>query len=488
MIQIFKLPNLNPSSLKGKKALVLGAGYSGLAISKYLDNFGCKLLVADSRENPPNSKEFFQIETAIEKVDFDSPSDSFVNSFLSNIDFIAISPGIPLDNQLIKIANNRLIPLVSEIEIFGQALLELDPNSKIVGISGSNGKTTVTSMLGMLLSKTGVDCEVVGNIKPAVLERLLARIKSNSKLPLIWVVELSSFQLATTYRTKFSLGVVLNFSNNHLDWHPNLDDYFNSKQKLYTLSKSCIINLDDQKCQQMAKHLSHKIIATFALNSLADFTINNQTQEIIVSGKTIGSRLQSPLIGKHNSSNILAAIALYQNLGFSINNAVDYLSEFKGLAHRTELVATIDGVDFINDSKSTTVASTIAAILGLSENERKIILIAGGISKNQDFSELSEVIDKKLKKLILFGIDAKKIESDIIEKRPKNFENNLEVNSQFKSALNRALNISDTGDIILFSPACASYDMFTNYEERGEAFKNWVRNFQKENFELIKSD
>lgn len=447
------------NSLANKSVLVLGLGETGMSLVRWLLAQGAVVRAADSRNHPPAwanlQAQYPQVEVRC---------GIFRSELLDGVDLVAISPGIPMSEPIAQKALERKLPVVGDIELFAQALPK-DKTPKIIAITGANGKTTVTSMVGAMCRSAGLDTEVAGNISPAVLDVLLER---GGKHPDVWVLELSSFQLETTFSLNADSATVLNISEDHLDRYADMADYIAAKARIFRCdgrSSLQVLNRDD--AESMAMALRERIVQTFGLNpplGKHDLGIEREADEIwLVEGtRRLLNAAELQVSGLHNVANALAAIALCRAVGLPMAPLVNALKNFKGLSHRVEKVQCIHGVTYYDDSKGTNVGATVAAINGLG---CPVVVILGGEGKGQDFTPLIDVVAKHARVAVLFGRDADKIAAVL---------NECGVPLKFATSLAEAVRISaveaQAGDAVLLSPACASFDMFRNYVHRAEVF------------------
>ncbi|MBK6618791.1 MAG: UDP-N-acetylmuramoyl-L-alanine--D-glutamate ligase [Nitrosomonas sp.] len=452
----------------GKKILILGMGNTGLSVAKWLSRHGATLSAADTRPSPPNLALFHQILPA-ENI-FCGP---FQAGLFSQTDLIVISPGIPLGEPLIAAAAQRGISVVGDIELFAVALREYDQNhTKIVAITGSNGKSTVTTMVGMMAKSAGWDVEVAGNIGRTVLDALMQRMDSHH-WPQLWVLELSSFQLETTRNLQTDAAVVLNLSEDHLDRYPDMSAYIAAKSVIFS-SGNCkgmqVLNRDDPLVWTMAQ-ASHKLFS-FGLGEPAtdeEFGLLADGADLWLSqGNTcLMKTSELAVAGLHNAANALAALALCRAIALPFEPLLNALRAFTGLPHRMQKVANINDITFFNDSKSTNVGSAIAALNGL---PAKAVLIAGGDGKGQDFLPLKRPIREHARSVILLGRDADGIAGSI-----QGCGIPVHRVATMQQAVQLSFLLAEPGDCVLLSPACASLDMFSNYVHRAEVFVNAVK-------------
>jgi UDP-N-acetylmuramoylalanine--D-glutamate ligase len=372
------------------------------------------------------------------------------------VDLLCISPGLALDQPVVAAARARGIPVLGDVELFAP-----HAGAKVLAITGTNGKSTVTALAGHLLRAAGLDCEVAGNIAPPVLEALMRRLSLHSAPPAAWVLELSSYQLETTWSLEPHAAAMLNLSEDHLDRYRGLDEYGAAKARVFAGTGVQVLNRDDARSMAMA--LAGRRVVSFGLDAPprdGDFGV--------VGGSLAEGRApflpveQLPIHGLHNASNALAASALARTLGLSLEQIAAGLRSFRGLPHRLELVAQRHGVDWYDDSKGTNVGATIAALRGLG---RPTVLILGGEGKGQDFAPLAEPVRQFARQVLLIGRDAPLIEKVIPGERCASLE----------EAVERAASAARPGDAVLLSPACASFDMFRDYRHRGEVFAAAVR-------------
>jgi UDP-N-acetylmuramoylalanine--D-glutamate ligase len=443
----------------GKRILVLGLGMTGLSLALWLRERGAQVEVADTRENPPKlaslKKRAPDVRVHLGPLD---------ETMFRHIDVVTISPGLNINLPLIASMRARGLPFVGDIELFAR---ELPPTQRVIAITGSNGKSTVTALAGALCSAAGYHTVIAGNIGIPVLDALHAA-EVAQRHPDIYVLELSSFQLETTSSLAPTVATVLNLSPNHLDWHQNLDAYVHAKSRIFHNGGEQVLNRDDPLT--MAMQIAPRI-RTFGggePNGELEWGLRRRESEWLAHGsENIVATSDLTLTGRHNMLNALAALALIDTLGITARRVVDTLCEFKGLSHRMAPVAEVRDVVYIDDSKSTTVASTVAALAGLA---RKSVLIAGGDAKGQDFSGLVPAVRDHARAVVLLGRDAHMIEHAL---RATGID--LLQAQSIEEAVKLATGVAQPGDAVLLSPACASWDMFRDYAERGDRFASAVR-------------
>ena len=322
-------------------------------------------------------------------------------------------------------------------------------------ITGANGKTTVTSLVGFLCQRCGLDTVVAGNIGTPVLEAWLAR---EGKPADVWVLELSSFQLETTPWLNASAATVLNISEDHLDRYDDLLDYAHAKDRIFRGQAVQVLNADDVFCRAMQR--AGRSVKWFSLQQPADYWLNNGV--LSAGDAPLISQSALPLQGSHNAANVLVALALCEAIGLPRAELLQHVGQFEGLPHRVQKVADINGVSYIDDSKGTNVGATCAAITGL---DAPIVLIAGGLGKGQDFTPLRAALQGKARAVLLIGADAARIEAAVGDLAVP-----VEHCTSLEAATERAAALAQAGDMVLLSPACASFDMFRGYAHRAEVF------------------
>jgi UDP-N-acetylmuramoylalanine--D-glutamate ligase len=434
-----------PVELRGRRILVLGLGDTGLSVARWVEHQGGKVRVADTRAAPPRKQDYTgELRTG-----------PFALELLESVDLLSISPGLPLTEPVVVEAMHRKIPIVGDVELFAW-----QNRSKVLAITGTNGKTTVTALTGHLLRTAGVDCEVAGNIGPAVLDALMKRRSA----PAAWVLELSSYQLETTWSLEADAAAVLNLTEDHLDRYAGLADYAAAKARIFHGNGLQLLNRDDARVMAMGAADRRRV--TFGLDappSAHDFGIRDG--KLARGDQTIIEAAALPIHGWHNAANALAACALASTLSVSVEALVSGLKSFKGLPHRLQLVGTRGGVDWYDDSKGTNVGATLAALKGLA---KPTLLILGGDGKGQDFSPLAPVVAQFARKTLLIGRDAPLIEEALAGLATERCHS-------LEDAVERAAAYAQPGEAVLLSPACASFDMFRDYKHRGDVFAEAVR-------------
>lgn len=480
--------------------LVLGLGESGLAIARWCARHGCRLRIADTREAPPNLAAL-----QAEGIDAEFVGGAFTPALLDGgIELVGLSPGLsPLEPALaalVAAANEQGIAVWGELEFFAQALRALGTSGyqpKVLAITGTNGKTTTTSLTGLLCQRSGKKVAVAGNISPAMLDRLAGAIDETA-LPDVWVLELSSFQLETARTFAPDAAAILNITQDHLDWHGSFDAYARAKGRIFGATTTRVLNRDDaavMKFAPAAGAADAPRTVTFGLNEpvqdgdyglsrdngiawLVEAVDRDAPDEVATTTRRrkrdaahtpdIAQKRLMPadalrIRGLHNAANALAAFALARAIDLPAAPLLHALREYRGEAHRVEVIATIDDVDYVDDSKGTNVGATVAALDGLAQ---KIVLIAGGDGKGQDFAPLVAPVARWCRAVMLIGRDAPAIRDTLAETGVP-----LADHATLEGAVHAAADLAEPGDAVLLSPACASLDMFRNYAHRADVFR-----------------
>lgn len=437
--------------LNNKQVLVLGLGDTGLSALRWLQRQGARLSVADTRDTPPG------IETLKEELpQVVLHTGAFTESLFANVDLVVASPGVPLSTPEIQTAIKRGVTVVGDVELFAQYRSE---QSKVIAITGANGKTTVTTLVGEMCKAAGLNTIVAGNIGLPVLDAL------SMPTPDVYVLELSSFQLETTSSLQVDAATMLNLSEDHMDRYDSFQDYAVAKARIFYNAVTQVLNRDDAWSMMMARSKCAQM--TFGLSAPEDetqFGLNQQDDGVwlMAGDKALINLNDLNIVGLHNAANAMAAVALCRAIGIDYAPIIQTLYNFKGLPHRVEWVANIDDVDYFDDSKGTNVGATCAAIEGLAQ---KIVLIAGGDGKGQDFSPLAKAVKENVRAVVLIGRDAPLIEAVLLHT-----ELPLYRAMDLSEAVNIAKKLAQPNDAVLLSPACASFDMFKNYVHRAEVF------------------
>ncbi len=459
--------DLDPQS---SKVVVVGLGDTGVSVAHYLKHMGFEFAICDSRDKPPVSEAFYQ-----QMVDIPVFTGGFDEGAFKVASHLIVSPGVSLNEKVIIKAVANGVTVLSDIDLFACSV-----DAPIIAITGSNGKSTVTTMLGEMAQEAGKRVAVGGNIGIPALDLLRCDSGDENTVEL-YVLELSSFQLERTSVLNAVAATVLNVSADHLDRHSDITAYAKEKERIFDGDGCMVINADDALVSAM-KREGRKVL-TFSIQQKADFYIAQKTDADdcrdaggrTTQGAVVEYLMQHeqalmpladlPLEGRHNAANALAALALGVAVGLDTQAMCNALRKFKGLDHRMQRIAEIAGVTWVNDSKATNIGACIAALQGY---QNKVILIAGGDAKGADMNELTFVIKEKAKGVVLIGKDAKLIETALNGCVPTYAARTM------AQAVNIAASLAVAGDSVLLSPACASLDQYKNYKDRGEKFKQAV--------------
>ncbi|WP_225721468.1 UDP-N-acetylmuramoyl-L-alanine--D-glutamate ligase [Candidatus Vallotiella sp. (ex Adelges kitamiensis)] len=490
---------------KSPTTLVLGLGESGLAMARWCARYGCRLRVADTRAVPPNLSRLVALG-----IDAQFVGGAFSPSLLKDdVELVGISPGLsPYSTdlvELIRVAREYGIEVWGELEFFAQSLCVLAKNGyqpKVLAITGTNGKTMTTVLTGLLCERAGKSVAVAGNIGPSILDKM-AEVIDAGKLPDVWVLELSSFQLETSYTFEPNTAIILNITQDHLDWHKELNTYAIAKGRIFGARTVRVLNRDDARVMKFVPANSTTIPCwTFGLNmpqsvgdygiqynrgiawlveackgdNISEYCIQPRRKSAAVSYDIVINRIMPVdalrIRGLHNVANVMGALALVKSISLPVAGLLDSLREYGGKPHRVEWIRSIAGVDYVDDSKGTNVSATIAALESLSE---PIILIAGGDGKGQDFSALAPTVTRYCRAVMLIGRDAPMMHEALADAGVK-----LSLHRSLQDATRAAASVAQFGDTVLLSPACASLDMFSGYVQRAQVFRSEIENIASE--------
>lgn len=447
---------VNPSN---EKVVIVGLGGTGISCAKYFAFTGQNFKVVDSREDPPGLKELLELfpEAEVELGAF--KTETFINAGC-----LVVSPGVSLLTPEIVAAKENGVVITGDIDIFSKRA-----NAPIVAVTGSNGKSTVVAILAEILQKANVDFALGGNLDGISFKPALDMLFEPEKE--LYVLELSSFQLETAVRLNAAVAVLLNLSEDHMDRYEGLEDYYKAKANIFNGCKQILINRED-KFSELNRSLDVPI-RDFGFGRPSNNGIglleSDGDQYLATQTEKIASVSELKIVGEHNVLNMLAAVGLALAIDIDLTFIRQGVKSFAGLPHRCQWVARKNAVDFYNDSKGTNVGATVAAIDGLGQRiPGKIILIAGGTAKGTDFSELRPVVKQWCKEVILIGVDAIELGSKLDDDVGKYFA------ASMSDAVSTAYSHASEGDVVLLSPACASFDMFDNFQHRGEAFMSAV--------------
>lgn len=436
-----------------RRTLVVGLGKTGLSCVRYLSGTGRDIAVADSRSNPPGLDELKAgwPDVPVYLGDFDE-------ELFARFNELVVSPGISIAEPAIAGAAQKGAVIRGDIDLFAEAA-----DAPVIAITGSNGKTTVTTLVGEMAKAAGRKVQVGGNIGTPALD-LLGQGAD------LYVLELSSFQLETTAELNAQAATVLNVSDDHMDRYPDKMAYFQAKQRIYRGCRNAIVNLDDALSTPMAR--DNLRFLCFGFNRVNPETFSTRDDErgtwITFGFDNLLLASDLKLMGLHNISNVMAALALGHAAGLAMEPMLQVAREFRGLPHRCEFIRQLGGVDYINDSKGTNVGATVAAIESLAPEQGKVVLIAGGDGKGADFQPLAQPVAQHCRAVVLIGRDAPAIAAALPE------DVVTVMASSFEQAVSDAREIAHEGDRVLLSPACASFDMFRDYNDRGDQFRTLV--------------
>lgn len=501
-----------PSVRRDGLTLILGLGETGVAAALWCAQHGAALRVLDTRDHPAGLD---ALRDQVSDVEYRFGSDVVTVDALEGVHTVVLSPGLypheaPVADFLAQ-ARELGIEVLGEIELFARALKDMSGQGyapAVLAVTGTNGKTTVTALTRRLVEAAGRSVRAAGNISPAALASLRQALAEDD-LPDVWVLELSSFQLAATSSLAPDAAVVLNLTQDHLDWHGSMENYGAAKARLLQMAKIAIVNRDDSLVRAMVQDVGATDVRSFGADRPArvgDMGLDLQgsvnwlsamdaDEELVpVAKPRRGSTLESPtqrspgrlktlmpvealhIRGMHNAKNGLAALALGRCLGLGWAPMLHALRDYRGEAHRTEFIMKVAGVDFVDDSKGTNVGATLAAIQGLGCPQ---VLIAGGLGKGQDFSPLAPAVREHVRTVLLIGQDA-----GIIEQALTHTGVPMVHCATLEQAVAESLNYAQPGDAVMLSPACASMDMFRNYAHRSACFVAAVRELASDRGEV----
>lgn len=431
--------------------LVVGLGVTGLSVVRYLRGLGERVMVVDSRDSPPGMKllkENFP--------DVELHTGKFKSAMFTSARRIVVSPGVPMSELALQEAKEQGVEIIGDIDLFAHEVTE-----PVVGITGSNGKSTVTTLLTEMAKNAGINAVMAGNIGTPVLDVVEGDYD-------LYVLELSSFQLETLQNLPMEVAVVLNISPDHLDRYNDMNDYVLAKQEIYRNAKTCVVNRDDELASNQLCACDQAVGFTLQKPSSSDFGLceRNGITWLCHGEEDLLPVDDIKIKGAHNVANVLAALAMGSVLNLPKNSMLEAIKTFSGLEHRMQWLAEKDGINWFNDSKATNVGASIAAIEGLPGMH---VLIAGGEAKDANFEQLAEVARQHLRAAVLIGRDA-----NLLEKVLKDIVPIVRA-QDMNEAVNQSSELAQAGDNVLLSPACASFDMYRNFEHRGQVFSDAVR-------------
>lgn len=507
------------SDVQQPLTLILGLGASGLAMARWCVRQGQRVRVADTRQAPP---QLAQLQALAQQCDGRAPEPEFVAGpllaeLLQGVNAVYCSPGLSPEEvaPVREAARLQGIYFGGELDLFTQGLERLRQAQnyapKLLAVTGTNGKTTVTSLTAVLVARAGFSVAVAGNIGPSLLDTLCAHADAQT-LPQVWVLELSSFQLAYSNGFEPTAATVLNLTQDHLDWHCDMDDYAAAKARIFGKHGVAVLNRDDARVMQLLPQptaaparpagrgrLSGAPRKTITFGTdlpekAGDWGLevaggmawlarahSDEGDEAAGTGRRKSRQAAEVFLqrlmpadamrirGRHNASNALAALALATEAGAALAPMLYGLREYRGEPHRVQSIGVIDGVEYIDDSKGTNVGATVAALNGLG-GQRKLVVLLGGVGKGQDFAPLAQPVRDHARAVILFGRDGAAIGQALADTGIV-----LEQGDDMADAVQRAATLARSGDAVLLSPACASFDMFDNYEHRAAVFVDCVR-------------
>ncbi len=438
------------------RAVVVGLGKTGMSCARYLQSRGLSFAVTDSRAAPPEA-------SALEKLapDAEVRFGGFDEALLDGASQVVASPGVSLREPFLMSAAVRGIPIIGDIELFVR-----EAKAPIAAITGTNGKSTVTTLVGLMANAAGRRAVTGGNLGRPALDLL------DDPVPELYVLELSSFQLETTLSLRAAAAAVLNVTPDHMDRYETLEEYAAAKERIFQRCDAAIVNLDDIAVRTM--HYQPSRVLGFSLNDdpAADYSVHHEGDDVILmhGRERMIAMSELKIRGLHNAANALASLAMCDALNLPRAACLQALRDFSGLPHRSQWVADVKGVRFVDDSKGTNVGATLAAVAGMPGS---LVLIAGGQGKGQDFKPLAEAFRGKVRHVVLIGQDAKLIDATLQGIATTQFAQDM------NEAVQLAANAARPGETVLLSPACASLDMFRDYGHRGDVFAAAVRGLRE---------
>lgn len=499
--------------LKDKHVLVLGCGASGLAMARWCAREGAHVTVADTREAPP---QLAALHEAVPGAHF--VGGEFLPALLEGKDLVLRSPGLaPAQIAAVtQAAREQGVRVAAELDLFAAALAQLRESQgyhpQVLAITGTNGKTTVTSLTGQLVERAGRTVGVAGNIGPTLLETLTAKLESGG-LPQVWVLELSSFQLDGAESFEPTAATVLNITQDHLDWHGSMEAYAEAKSRVFGKTGLMVLNREDPRVMKMLPEAvrlkggkyEQREYVTFGgdmpqrpgdfgievVNGMAWLVRAHEADETQKRRRDADEELHIQRLmpadalrirGRHNAINALSALALATGAGCPLAPMLYGLREYRGEPHRVEPVGIVNEVEYFDDSKGTNVGATVAALQGLGA-DRRVVVILGGDGKGQDFSPLADPVARFARAAVLIGRDGPQIRA-VLEGGGVPLVDAASMDEAVKLATQRA----HAGDAVLMSPACASFDMFDNYGHRAEVFRAAVQRLADEAGSMMEGD
>jgi UDP-N-acetylmuramoylalanine--D-glutamate ligase len=439
---------------QGRKVLVLGLGDTGLSCIRWLSSRGAVIRAADSRAAPPGLGE---VRSGYPQVD--ARPGSLDKTLLEGMDTVVASPGIALREPVLQAAARRGIEILGDVEIFAREVR--GGKARVIGITGTNGKSTVTALAGEMCRAAGLNTVVAGNIGVPVLDALGQGGDAD-----LYVIELSSYQLETTSSLELEAAAMLNLTQDHMDRYGSMDDYARAKRRIFMHAKRRVVNRDDSWSRAMADAESFSFGLSQPRNG-SEWGLDESRTHILRGDVEVVDLGDMAITGLHNAANAMAAHALASTLVLPPRALQQAMTGFTGLPHRVELVARAKGVSFYDDSKGTNVGASVAALEGFRE---RVVLIAGGDGKGQDFAPLLPAVKAHARAVVLIGRDAPAIAAALVDANVA-----LANATSMQEAVEASYSLAHSGDAVLLSPACASFDMFRNYAHRGDVFAEAAR-------------
>lgn len=443
---------MTPQTANAGRSIVVGLGRTGLSCARYLQSRGLPFAVTDNRASPPETEALRRLAPEVEM-----RFGAFDESLLDGASQIVASPGVSLREPFLVSAAARGIPIMGDIELFVR-----EAKVPIAAITGTNGKSTVTTLVGLMANAAGRRAIAGGNLGRPALELL------NDPAPELYVLELSSFQLETTHSLRAAAATVLNVTPDHMDRYATIEEYAAAKERIYQGCKAAIVNMDDVAVRSMRHDGARVLGFSLHADANAEYYVHPQGNDVLLmhGRERLVAMSELKITGLHNAANAMAALAMCEALELSRPACLQALREFPGLPHRSQWVAEVDGVRFVDDSKGTNVGATLAAVAGMPGS---LVVIAGGQGKGQDFKPLAQAFRGKVRHVVLLGQDAKLLDSALHGVATTQFAKDMD------EAVKLSADAARPGETVLLSPACASLDMFRDYGHRGDVFAAAVR-------------
>ena len=446
---------MNETRHKPSTAVIVGLGRTGYASAAYLRERGWRIAVTDTRRDPPGFAKLVALDPQIPV-----RLGGLDTSLLDEAVCVVASPGVPLSDPFFNEARERGIDIVGDIELFALAV-----DAPVVGITGTNGKSTVTTLVGRMASRAGLEVRVGGNLGEPALD-LIAASQRDARRTDLYVLELSSFQLEATRSLDLKAAAILNISPDHMDRYASVEEYAAAKARIFTRCDTAVVNLDDALVLASVRPGQAMLGFSLREESGADYTLARDGSSLIRRGERLLTMSELKIKGLHNAANALAALALGDATGLPLESMLAELKSFPGLPHRSQWVGDIRGVTYIDDSKGTNVGATVAAVAG---TPGKLVVILGGDGKQQAFEPLAAAFRGKVRHAVLIGRDREAIAEAL------QGVSSIERCDSLEDAVRAAAHAAHPGETVLLSPACASFDMFRDYAHRGEVFARSVR-------------